>query len=64
MGTIEIKWGLGNIKYRGIRQNIKLWHLLIDGHTIGSYLSEKSAKAAAYDYLKKNPQKIHDTTIK
>jgi hypothetical protein len=37
---------------------------MVDGHNIGTYLSEKSAKAAAYDYLLKHPEKVHDTKVR
>jgi hypothetical protein len=58
---IRIKWGLGTVMHT--RQPIKLYHVVVDGRTLSSHTTERDAKAWAYDFIKRNPQRLHDTTV-
>jgi hypothetical protein len=60
--TIEIKWGLGSITSQDLsfhRKTIKVYYVVINGHTLFSDTNEEVAKAWAYDWMKKNPVKRH-----
>lgn len=53
--TIEVKWGLGSRH----GENFKVWHVVVDGHTLATYLTEEAAQAYAYRYMQENPKITH-----
>jgi hypothetical protein len=58
MTTIQIKWGLGMLMRP--RRPIKLYHVVVDGLTRASFVSEDDAKAWVNNYMKTHPFQRHD----